>query len=249
MRFSLGAMLATSLLMGSAAYAGGLGEMTDAERTAFRAEVKAYLLENPDVLVEAMNVLQERQDKADAASDLKLVSDNAGKLFQDPASWVGGNPEGDVTLVEFMDYRCGYCRKAYQEIEELVKQDGKIKLILKEYPILGEDSVTSSRFAISVLQLHGNDAYKAAHDALISLRGAPDEANLRRLAKGLNLDPQPILDRMGSDEVTTVIKANRALGDEMAINGTPTFVVDKVMLRGYVPLQGMQQVVADQRKG
>lgn len=249
MRFSLGAMLATGLLMTTTAYAGGLGEMTPTERDAFRAEVKAYLLENPDVLVEAMNVLQARQEKADAASDLKLVVDNSDKIFKDQASWVGGNPNGNVTVVEFMDYRCGYCRKAYQEIEDLVKQDGNIKLILKEYPILGADSVTSSRFAVAVLQLHGNDAYKAAHDALISLRGAPDEANLRRLAKELKLDAQPILDRMGSDEVTAVIKANRDLGDVMAINGTPTFVVDKIMLRGYVPLDGMQKIVAEQRAG
>lgn len=248
MRFSLGAMLAPALVMASTAYGGGLGEMNEAEREAFRAEVKAYLLQNPDVLVEAMNVLQDRQAESEAAGDLKLVTDNADRIFKDGDSWVGGNPNGDVTVVEFMDYRCGYCRKAYGEIEELVKSDGNIRLIMKEFPILGADSMTSARFAISVRQLHGDDAYKAAHDALITLRGDPDEAGLTRLAQELKLDPKPILDNMASDAVTNVIAANHALADTMQISGTPTFVVDKIMLRGYVPLDGMRQIVAEQRK-
>ena len=118
------------------------------------------------------------------------MTDHKADLFADQASWVGGNPDGDITVVEFMDYRCGYCRKAYQEVEDLVKADGNIRLVLKEYPILGEDSVTSARFAIAVLQLHGNDAYKKAHDALITLRGAPDAETLGRLATDLGFDAE-----------------------------------------------------------
>lgn len=222
--------------------------MTEAERVAFRAEVKAYLIEHPEVLVEAMNVLQDRQAQAEQASDKQLVTDHKADLFADQASWVGGNPDGDITVVEFMDYRCGYCRKAYQEVEDLVKADGNIRLVLKEYPILGEDSITSARFAIAVLQLHGNDAYKKAHDALITLRGAPDAETLGRLATDLGFDAQPVIDRMASPEVTAVIAANQELGNKMAISGTPTFVIDSQMLRGYVPLNGMQQIVAAERK-
>lgn len=242
----LAALLTCSLA--APVLAEGLAEMTPAERAAFRAEVKAYLIENPEILVEAMDVLQERQAKAELANDQKLVSDHKADLFADQASWVGGNPDGDITVVEFMDYRCGYCRKAYQEVEDLVKADGNIRLVLKEYPILGDDSVTSSRFAIAVLQLHGNDAYKKAHDALITLRGAPDAATLGRLATDLGFDAKPVLDRMGADEVTAVIAANQELGTKMAISGTPTFVIDSQMLRGYVPLDGMQQIVASERK-
>ena len=248
MRLSLLAALLSCTLV-TPSLADGLESMTEAERTAFRAEVKAYLLENPEVLVEAMNVLQDRQARSEAAQDEQLVIDHKDALFTDAASWVGGNPDGDITVVEFMDYRCGYCRKAYQEVEDLVKSDGNIRLVLKEYPILGEDSVTSARFAISVLQLHGPDAYKKAHDALITLRGTPDAATLTRLATDLGLDAQPVIDRMNSDEVTQVIASNQALGDSMAISGTPTFVIDGTMLRGYLPLDGMRQVVADERQG
>ena len=223
--------------------------MTDAERLAFRAEVKAYLLENPEVLVEAMNVLQDRQDTAEASRDAELLQTNAAAIFEDPASYVGGNPQGDITVVEFLDYRCSYCRKAVEEVAELVKSDGNIRFIVKEFPILGEDSVTSSRFAISVLQLHGAEVYATLHHALMTLRGSPDPATLTRMATDLGLEPQPILDHMNTPEVTAVIEANRALGDALAISGTPTFVVNGTLLRGYLPLDGMRQIVADERAG
>jgi protein-disulfide isomerase len=234
-------------LMGTAALAGGLGEMSEAERAAFQAEVKAYLLENPEVLVEAMDVLQARQDAAAVDRDLEMMAANKDKIFNDGVSWVGGNLDGDITVVEFVDYRCGYCRKAHDEVAELVKSDGNIRFVLKEFPILGEESIISSKFAISVLQLHGNESYKQVHDALIALRGSPDADTLARLAADLGLDPAPILARMDAPEVAAVIEANHALGKTMEVSGTPTFVVDQTMVRGYVPLDGMRQIVAGQR--
>lgn len=222
-------------------------QMSDADRAAFRAEVKAYLLENPEVIVEAMTVLQSRQDAAAAQQDVALVDANKAALFEDGNSWVGGNPDGDVTIVEFTDYRCGYCRKAFAEIEELIKADGNIRFVVKEFPILGDASVISARFAIAVLQLHGADAYKRAHDGLITLRGEPDEATLSALAGELGLDGAAILARMAAPEVDAVIAANHALGDAMQISGTPTFVVGGQLLRGYLPLEAMQKVVADER--
>lgn len=245
----LAALLTSVCMIAPAAQALDLAAMTEAERAAFRAEIRSYLVENPEVLVEAMEVLQSRQEQAAGMQDEQLVITHQAALTQDPASWVGGNPDGDVTIVEFMDYRCSYCRKAHTEIEELVKSDGNIRFILKEYPILGEDSVQAARFAVAVLQLHGNDAYKQAHDALIMMRGQPDAPTLTRLATDIGLEAQPILDRMNAAEVTEVLAANQALGQQMQINGTPTFIVDGVMLRGYVPLDGMRQIVAEEREG
>ena len=249
MRFpKVAALFCSAFLLAAPAVAGGLGEMTDAERAAFRAEVRSYLLENPEVMVEVMNELQTRQEKAAADADAQLLVTYKDDLFADSHSWVGGNPDGDITVVEFMDYRCGYCRKAYEDVEQLVKDDGNIRLIFKEYPILGEDSTTSSRFAIAVLQLHGDAAYKKAHDALITLRGKPDDATLSKLATDMGFDGAEVLAKMGSDEVSAVIKKNQDLGSKMQISGTPTFVIQGSLLRGYVPLNGMQQIVADERK-
>lgn len=231
------------------ALAGGLGEMTPAERDAFGAEVRAYLLAHPEVLIEVMDELKAREQAAADQLDGQLVETHKAAIFDDGTSWVGGNPEGDVTVVEFMDYRCGYCRKAFDEVEELVKSDGNIRFVVKEFPILGEESVISARFAVAVLQLGGPEAYKKAHDALITLRGSPDEAALSQMAADLGLEAPAVLARMQSDEVTAVIAANHALAEELQISGTPTFVLGGRMLRGYVPLQDMQALVAEAREG
>ncbi|WP_226341091.1 DsbA family protein [Gemmobacter serpentinus] len=223
--------------------------MSEAERAAFRDEVKAYLMENPEVLFEAIQVLEDRQKAAEAESDLKLVADNKAALMQDPSDWVGGNPQGDITVVEFLDYRCGYCRKAWQEVEELVNSDGNIRFIIKEFPILGEQSMLSAQFALAVRQIGGDAAYKKAHDALLTLRGDATPETLGSLAQDLGLDAQAVLARMNSPEVKSVIDANHALGSKMQINGTPSFVVETSMLRGYVPLEGMRQLVAQEREG
>ncbi|MEO9463801.1 MAG: thioredoxin domain-containing protein, partial [Marinomonas sp.] len=139
-----------------------MGSMSDEERAIFRAEIRSYLLDNPQVIMEAVELLEQRNAAADAAHDMALVQNNTDALFDDGYSWVGGNPNGDITLVEFIDYRCGYCRKAFDEVEQLLENDGNIRLIVKEFPILGEDSVVSSRYAIAVKQTMGDEAYKLA---------------------------------------------------------------------------------------
>ena len=226
----------------------GLTNMTDAEREVFRAEVRAYLLDNPEVLIEVMNELELRDQAAAAERDKQILAEQSAAIFEDPASWVGGNPEGDITVVEFLDYRCGYCRKAWQEVDQLVEGDGNIRFVIKEFPILGEQSVLSSRFAIAVLQLHGNEAYKQAHDALLSLRADTTPEALERVAADLGLDAAPIMERMNAPEVTEVIEENHRLAQIMEVSGTPTFVVGGTMVRGYVPLEAMQQIVDEQRK-
>jgi protein-disulfide isomerase len=238
-----------ALSAGLPALATDIGQMTEAERQAFGAEVRAYLLENPEVLAEAIEVLNQREAAAEAESDAALVQAHADDLFNDPASWVGGNAEGDITVVEFTDYRCGYCRKAHAEVADLVESDGSIRFIVKEFPILGEASLISARFAIAVLQIGGDAAYAAAHDALITLRGEPTPIALAGIAGDLGLDADAVLAAMDSPEVTAVIAANHDLGTRLGINGTPTFVINGTMLRGYVPLDGMRQIVADERAG
>jgi protein-disulfide isomerase len=222
-------------------------KMSDVDRKELREEIRAYLLENPEVLIEAMDVLQAREEKAATLRDVQMVSSLNDVIFHNSNDWVGGNPDGDITLVEFMDYRCGYCRQAYAEVEELIKSDGKIRFVVKEFPILGEASLISSQFAISVLQLHGNEAYDKVHDALMTLRGEPSPETLTRLASDLGLEPQPILDRMNSAEVMQVIKDNHELATQMEITGTPAFVLKDTVMRGYAPLDVMRDFVSDAR--
>ncbi len=217
--------------------------MTPEQREAFGTQVREYLLENPQVIMEAVNALESRQAEQQAVADQQIVADNADALFRDGYSYVGGNPDGDITIVEFSDYRCGYCRRAFPEVEELISSDGNIRFIMKEFPILGEASVTSSRFAIATLMEAGDEAYKSVHDALITLEGEPTEPVLRRLADTLGLDAEAIIARMSDEEVTRRIQETRALATRLQINGTPSFVFGDQMLRGYVPLDGMRQLV------
>lgn len=241
--------LAAALMFGLAAPAGAfdINAMTPAERTAFGEAVKTWLMDNPEVLIEMSQKLEQRQYASQADNDRALLDEHRAALFEDAASWVGGNPEGDITVVEFMDYRCGYCRKAQSDVEELVKSDGNIRLVIKEFPVLGEASILSSKFAIAVRQVGGDAAYKRAHDALITLRGEPNAATLSRLASDMKLDAKAVMARMESPEVAAIIEANHALGEKLQIQGTPTFVVDDTFVRGYVPLDGMRQIVAGAR--
>lgn len=224
-----------------------INNMSDAEREILREEIRAYLMDNPQVILESVNQMEAQKAQQQAQDDLTLVSTNADALFEDGYSWVGGNPEGDITVVEFLDYRCGYCRKAHDEVAQLLESDGNIRFIVKELPILGEASTVASRFAIATKQVAGGDSYHAVHDALMTFNGNPTESALTRIAKGLDLDADAILARMGSDEVTQEIATTRALAQRLQISGTPTFVMGGQLVRGYVPLDAMQQIVSEER--
>lgn len=221
--------------------------MSAAERTAFDAAIRDYLLRNPEVLLEAIDVLNARQAAAQADADLRLVAANAEALFDDGYSWVGGNPDGDVTVVAFIDYRCTYCRRAHPDVWELVASDGNLRVIVKELPVLGPESELAARFAIAALQLAGPDAYGKVHHALIEVRSAINPTTLTRLGEALGLDAQAILARTGAPEVTQVIEATRALAVRLQINGTPAFVFGDRMARGLIPLADMQRLVDEAR--
>lgn len=224
-----------------------LENLSESERAALQAEFRAYLMENPEVIMEAVSLLEERRAEEQAQADLTLVSSHAEELFNDGRSWVGGNPEGDITIVEFMDYRCGYCRKAAPEVEDLIASDGNIRLIVKEFPILGEASLASARFAVATRIVAGADAYKQVHDALIELQTEPSEVTLTRLAEGLALDADAILAEMDSAAVDAELSANHKLARALNINGTPSFVFQDELMRGYLTGPQMEQVVAQKR--
>ncbi|MEM6375042.1 MAG: DsbA family protein [Pseudomonadota bacterium] len=238
---------AAALWLSAPAGAFDLEAMSDTERAAFGEQVRAYLLENPEVIMEAVRVLEDREAQAQALADIDLVKQNAKQLFEDPTSWVGGNPDGDLTLVEFIDYRCGFCRRAAPEVDELLARDGNIKVIVKEFPILGEQSTLASRFAISVRQNLGDDAYKSVHDTLIAFNGDVTEAALRRIGESMGLPIDKIIADMDGAAVTDVIETNLALGQDLRINGTPTFVMGDQMLRGFLSAEEMLQVAQSVR--
>lgn len=247
-RLTAALLLGATVALTPPAMAFDITAMDDAERAAFGQAVRDYLMENPQVLIESINVLESRQAQASAQTDSDLVAANRDALFDDGHSWVGGNPDGDLTMVEFIDYRCGVCRQFNAEVHDAVKEDGNIRLIIKEFPILGEDSELSSRFAIAVHQIAGDEAYLKAHDALMELRTPPTPDALQGIARDIGADPEGVLALMPTEAVTDVLRKNSELGQIMAIQGTPTFVIGDQMLRG-VPRAGVSETIAMIRNG
>lgn len=243
--------LTAALSLGTAlpASALDLGNLSDEERSLFRDEVRAYLLDNPEVLIEAFEVYEMRQELAQAELDVELVKANAEDLFNDGFSHVEGNPDGDITIVEFVDYQCGFCRRAYDVVQELLEKDSGIRLILKEFPILSEASLLSARFAIAGQQLFGEEAYGKLHDALITIRGEVTVERLVELAGDLGLDGKAIVAEMASPAVSEVLQKNRELGQRLRITGTPAFVIHDSMERGFLELDVMEEIIAEKREG
>ena len=241
------AAAAATVTLALPAAAFDISAMSDSERQDFGEQVRAYLLENPQVIIEAVNLLEEQQAVAQEQADLSMVSDNADAIFDDGYSFVGGNPDGDITLVEFLDYKCGYCKRAHGEVAKLLETDGNIRLIVKEFPILGEQSLMASRFAISTLIAEGPEAYHTLNDALMTMNGDLSVEVLSRLANMLGFDADKIVAGMDSDEVTQRIVDTRALAQRLQITGTPTFVMHDEMLRGYLPYDQMMQMVDEKR--
>lgn len=200
----------------------------------FGAQVRAYLLENPEVIFEAVAVFEQRNAMAQAEMGRAVIEANAEAIFNDGHSWVGGNLEGDITLVKFSDYRCGFCKRAADQVLAVLEADPGIRFVVKEFPILGPESELASRFSISVLRLGGDDAYKSVHYSLLRHDGALTPEFLDGLATELGLDFDAIAAEMESPDVTAILAENRALAQRLQISGTPTFVMADELIRGYV---------------
>jgi len=245
MRFIL--LSIAAMLFAGLASAQSFGSMNEAEKADFGAAVRAYLLENPEVIMEAVAVLEQRQAAQEASSDQELIAQFSDQLFNDGYSHIAGNPDGTLLMVEFMDYKCGYCKRAHPDILTLIENNPDIRLVLKEFPILGQESTLASRAAIAVLINDGDDTYEAFADALMRENGPLTEISLPLIAERIGADSAKMMETIPSPLITQMIQSNRALAQQMAITGTPSFVVNNQMLRGYLPLAQMQQVIDQAR--
>tara|TARA_Y100000385_G_scaffold161262_1_gene167304 strand:- start:48 stop:803 length:756 start_codon:yes stop_codon:yes gene_type:complete len=222
-------------------------KMTSGERTIFRNEIRSYLMENPEVLLEAMQVLRDREAQQEASRDVEMLSKLSPEIFNDGVSFVGGNPDGDITIVEFVDYRCGYCRRAYSDMMQLIMVDKNIRWVIKEFPILGQDSDLASRLAVATLQHYGPKDYANLHNVLMEFKGPINNGTLSRISQDAGIELDPILELIESKEVSDHISRMRALGQQLGITGTPAFVIEDTILRGYLPLTEMQKIIAEIR--
>lgn len=223
-----------------------MDNMTPEERTAFRAEIRAYLLENPEVIVEAIEILEARRNDASAEADRELVAQYSDALFNDGFSFVAGNPDGDVTIVEFLDYRCGYCKRAHPVIEEILERDPNLKLVVKEFPILGPNSVHAGKMALAALDVDRN-LYKDLNDILMTFQGDLTEAAAYQLAGEVGYDIAALKERAESVEIDDRMSQNYQLAQALGVQGTPAFVVGQQIIRGFLPVDEMMAAIEEAR--
>ncbi|MGZ8389598.1 MAG: DsbA family protein [Rhodoplanes sp.] len=240
---------AACLIIGSVAPAGAQSFSTE-QRKEIEEIVRSYLLRNPDVLQEVMLELEKRQSAMEAEKAKAAVKSNAELLFNSPRSVVIGNPKGDVTLIEFFDYNCGFCKRALTDLLDLMKADPKLRVVLKEFPVLGEGSVDAARVAVAAnMQDKGGKKYFELHQKLLANRGPVDKARALAAAKEVGLDVARIERDMASDEVRATIAESIKLAEALGLNGTPSYVIGDDVVIGAVGHDALKQKVSWARCG
>jgi protein-disulfide isomerase len=211
--------------------------------------IKDYLLTHPEVMQDVMAELEKRQQSAEAEKHRAAVVENKATLFSSPHQVVLGNPQGNVTMVEFFDYNCGFCKRAMTDMLDLIKTDNNLKFVLKEFPVLGEGSVEAARVAVAArMQDTNGKKYIEFHQKLLGSRGGADKMRALAVAKEVGFD-MPRLERdMGSDEVKKTIEENMKLAEALGVSGTPSYVVGQEVVIGAVGLDALRDKINAERK-
>jgi len=212
--------------------------------------IKNYLVSHPEVLEDAMAELSKRQAADEAEKHEASVAQNSNAIFNSPRGVLLGNKDGDVTFVEFFDYNCGYCKRAMTDMLDLMKSDSKLKVVLKEFPVLGQGSVEAAQVAVAVrMQDPGGKKYLDFHQKLLGGRGPADKARALAAAKDAGLDVGRIEKDIASPEVKATIEENFKLAEAMGMNGTPSYVIGKQIVVGAIGLDGLKEKIGIARCG
>lgn len=217
------------------------------QKKAIEEIVKDYLINNPEVFLEIQQVLEAKMDKIQAEKLTVAISENAKDIYHDPNSAVAGNPNGNITVVEFFDYNCGYCKKSFADMIKLIGADSNIRIVFKELPILAKASDEAARVALAA-RLQGK--YWEMHKALFENKGPANEANALKLAEKIGLDMAKLKTDMNGPEVRAEIEKTKKLAQKMGINGTPHFLVGDRSIPGAPEnlLEQIKSLAADLRK-
>jgi protein-disulfide isomerase len=208
------------------------------------------LIGHPEVLEDAMAELNKHQAAAEDAKHEAGVAQNSEAIFNSPRGVTLGNKDGDVTFVEFFDYNCGYCKRAMADMLDLMKSDSKLKVVLKEFPVLGQGSVEAAQVAVAVrMQDASGKKYLDFHQKLLGGRGAADKARALAAAKEAGLDVARIEKDLASPEVRATIDENFKLAEAMGMNGTPSYVVGKQVVVGAIGVDGLKEKIGLARCG
>jgi protein-disulfide isomerase len=222
----------------------GAAELAPEQRREIESIIHDYLLQHPEVLIEAMRAAEEKVKTEAGEKAKQVLVARRSEIFDDPGTPVGGNPKGDVTLVEFFDYRCPYCKQVQPRLQELLAGDRQLRIAYKEFPILGQVSTTAARAGLAA-QRQGK--YEAFHDAMMAASGQITEDTVYQVADSVGLDVDRLKRDMSSPPIDAVLKANRALAEALDITGTPGFVIGDQIVPGAIELSSLRDLVAGAR--
>jgi len=243
----LGAVLAVFVL-GASPAAAAEDALSPGQKRAVEEVVREYLRRNPEVLLEAIEAMRAKRDAEQQATVRDSLVSLRGELENDPTSPVGGNPQGNVTIVEFFDYNCPYCKRVLPTVQTLLKTDGNIRYVFKEFPILGPQSVVAARAALAAWKLD-RDRYVPFHTALMQSRGRLSERKILDVAADSGLDVERLRAAMADPGIDKVLARNAELARALDINGTPAFVIGEKVVPGAVDLETLTALVLEARGG
>jgi protein-disulfide isomerase len=217
---------------------------TDKQRTEIGQIIRQYLLDNPELLIEVSKELEVRQKAEEDKQREDALLANADAIFKSPSDLVAGNPDGDVTMVEFFDYNCGWCKKGLPEVLSLIEKDKGLRVVMKEFPIFGGDSDYAAQAALAS---KAQGKYWAFHVALLGHEGKLTRDSVDEIAKAQGLDLDKLKADMQAPEISQAIASNQKLAQELNITGTPAFVIDKTVVPGYLPVDGLMAAINEVR--
>jgi protein-disulfide isomerase len=223
--------------------------LTPAQQKAVEEIVRKVLNDNPEIVLQAIQAYKAREEAAEEARIQQTLGEKRAELTQDPDTPEAGNPKGDVTIVEFFDYQCGYCKRVVPMLQEALKEDPNLRLVLKEYPVLGPQSLVAARAAQAAWKLD-KAKYMPFHTAMMNAKGQLSDDKIFSLAGEAGLDVAKLKKAMDDPAVEAALLRNRELGQELGINGTPTFVIGKILIPGALPKEILKDAVdANRKKG
>jgi protein-disulfide isomerase len=220
-------------------------EIKPGQTKAVEKIIRDYLIQNPEIIVKALDAYTKKQEQAEIDATSRTLAERRAELRRDPGSPVGGDPGGDVVVIEFFDYRCGVCRRVHPIVAELMRTDKKIRRVYKEWPILGPESVFAARAALASRR---QGKYLAFHKALMDAKRTLTPAAIFKIAETVGIDSGRLEKDMEDPEITAILKRNYDLAEQLKLTGTPSFVIGDELLRGGRDLDGMRAIVDRQRR-
>ena len=209
--------------------------------------IRKYLQENPEVIIDSVENLRKRQKDTAKERSIQNLTRYKELILNDPTSPVAGNPKGDVTVVEFFDYSCGYCKRIFPNLKKLINDDKNIRFVFKELPILSPQSELAARAALAAWR-QDRTKYIEIHSEFMNLKGRFSETRVLRIAKNKGLNVNELTKDMNSVTIDNTIKGNRQLAQKLNITGTPGFIIGNNIIPGAVKLETLKKIIADVRK-